>query len=123
MGVAIVTDVSDINDPSPMPETPWEFFPDDDVRDELSAEEPPPAEADAMHVETSPRRLDRDPRRAAPPAAEADAVVHYFADEHPEIPDASVPPATDPERTPEVEALLIRQHYLPDDEAETPGSD
>lgn len=123
MGVAIVAYVSDINDPSPMPETPWEFFPDDDVRDELSAEELPPAEADAMHVETAPPRLDREPGGSAPRPADADPVVHYFADEHPEIPDTSEPPTADPDRTPEVEELLIRQHYLPDDEAERPESD
>lgn len=114
--------VSDITDPTPEPETPWEFLPDDDVREELSRERLPPAEADAMHVETRPPRLDPDvDLSVGGPTEPAPDVVHYFADEHPEIPDVSEPPASTDE-TPEVEELLIRQHYLPEDEGDD-GSD
>lgn len=115
--------MSDINDPPPSPETPWEFLPDDDIRDELAKEELPPAEADAMHVETAP-----PPPESAfdltidKPPAKADEVVHYFPDEHPEVPDRSEPRAV-AEETPEVEDLLIRQHYLPaDDQPDDDGA-
>ena len=113
--------VSDFTDPPPNPETPWEFLPDDDVRDELAQEERPPAEADAMHVETAPPRLDQDGRSDRTGSTEeGGTVVHYFADEHPEIPDTSEPrPASD--ETAEVEDLLIRQHYLPPDDETDDG--
>jgi hypothetical protein len=116
--------VSTINDPSPDPETPWEFLPDDDVREELALEVPPPAEAAAMHVETRPPSLDPDLEQSVADRGEAPSeVVHYFADEHPEVPDTSEPQAPT-DVTPEVEELLIRQHYLPgDDEASLPDDD
>ena len=107
--------VSDISDPTPNPETPWEFLPDDDIREEVAKEQLPPAEADAMHVETRPPRLDPDVDLSLAETDDAGAeVVHYFDDEHPEVPDTSEPPVSTDE-TPEVEDLLIRQHYLPPD--------
>ncbi len=107
--------MSDTRHPRPNPETPWEFLPDDDIREEVDRERLPPAEADAMHIETRPPRLDPDiDLSLSEPDEEPEAVVHYFDDEDPEIPDVSEPEPADDE-TPEVEDLLIRQHYLPDD--------
>ncbi len=89
------------NTPSPRPraETPWEFYPDDDLREE-PGEAP---EDEAMHVEF----VDKGPKLPdAPPV-----VVHYLDDEEPEVPDVSQPRETS-DVTPEVDALLIQQHYL-----------
>ena len=97
--------MSDFIEPRSTPETPWEFFPDDDIR-----EEPEPAAEDAaMHIEVT---------NVFPviPPAEIEPVVHYMEDEDPEIPDLSEP-VIPSDRTPEVEDLLIRQHYMSQDEA------
>ncbi|NNE96163.1 MAG: hypothetical protein HKN24_09070 [Acidimicrobiales bacterium] len=88
--------------PRPPAETPWEFYPDDDLREEPA----PAAEDDAMHVEF----VDGTPFTPASP----DAVVHYLDDEEPEIPDRSIPRVVDDE-TPQVDALLVQQHYMTDD--------
>ena len=107
-----------MTNPPPNPETPWEFLPDDDIREEVAREQLPPAEADAMHIETRPPRLDPDiDLSLSEPDDEPEEVVHYFADEHPEVPDVSEPDLPSDE-TPEVEDLLIRQHYLPPDEGD-----
>lgn len=92
--------MSDFIDPPPVPETPWEFYPDDDLREEPGKA----AEDEAMHVEFV---------QALPtlPIDEPGAVVHYMDDEDPEIPDTSIPPAVT-DVTPEVEDLLIQQHYM-----------
>ena len=84
------------------PDTPWEFYPDDDIRQS----QPVGAEDAAMHIvtETSP---SPDVPEPVP-----DVIVHYMEDEHPEVSDLSEPPPDD-ETTPEVQDLLIRQHYLP----------
>lgn len=100
--------MSDIGKPSPLPETPWEFFPDDDVRREPEEG----AEDAAMHVEGPDGPVPVRER----PSGQSE-VVHYFEDEDPEIADVSEAPV-DREHTPEVEDLLIRQHYLPADETE-----
>ncbi len=83
-------------------DTPWEFYPDDDLREEPGNA----AEDEAMHIMT-PGALTGPPV----PDDEDPAVVHYLDDEDPEIPDASVPPVND-EITPGVEDLLVRQHYM-----------
>ena len=76
-----------------------------------------------MHVETRPPRLDPDvDLSVGGPTEPPPEVVHYFADEHPEVPDLSEPPASTDE-TPEVEDLLIRQHYLPEDEVDEAEAD
>jgi hypothetical protein len=93
--------MSDPKDRPISPETPWEFFPDEDVREGP----PPPAEDAAMHL--MPVGLD-----PIPDGEESDVVVHYLEDEHPEIPDVSETPI-DTDTTGDVEDLLIRQHYLP----------
>ena len=113
-----------MTNPPPNPETPWEFLPDDDIREEVAREQLPPAEADAMHIETRPPRLDPDiDLSLSEPDEEPEEVVHYFDDEHPEVPDVSEPDLESDE-TPEVEDLLIRQHYLPpDDRASSSDSD
>lgn len=85
-------------------DTPWEFYPDDDLREEPGNA----AEDEAMHIITPdalnipmvPEDEDDDP-----------VVVHYLDDEDPEIPDVSTPPVSD-EITPGVEDLLVRQHYM-----------
>jgi hypothetical protein len=88
--------------PTPPAETPWEFYPDDDLR-----EEPVGApEDEAMHIEY----VDGAPDLPVIP----DAVVHYLDDEEPEVPDRSVPPSSD-DITPRVDALLVQQHYMTDD--------
>lgn len=98
-----VVGMSDTSEP--LPATPWEFLRDDDQR-----EDPPaPAEEAALHVE---RLLEITDEPAAPAD---DAVVHYLEDEQPEIPDGSAP-VQDRDVTPEVEDLLIRQHYMDRDE-------
>ncbi len=88
-------------------ETPWEFLPGDDEVDSYDENGPGPEEL-ALHVET-PRR-----RRVL---GEADLqTVHYLDDEEPELADRSIRGRNDDDSTPEVEDLLIRQHYLePDD--------
>jgi len=88
--------------PTPPAETPWEFYPDDDLREEPALA----AEDDAMHVEF----VDGAPFIPSPPAA----VVHYLDDEEPEVPDSSVEPPTN-DVTPQVDALLIQQHYMSED--------
>ncbi len=83
-------------------ETPWEFYPDDDLREE-------PGEAiedQAMHIEF----VDKSP---IIPSGEA-PIVHYLDDEEPEIPDRSEP-REQTDVTPAVDALLIQQHYIADD--------
>lgn len=97
--------VSDYDDPVPNPETPWEFLPDDD------ADEPEgrSAEDEAMHL------VGLGMPVVDPEVPETDVVVHYLDDEHPELPDKSVKQRRDDE-TPEVESLLIRQHYMTPDE-------
>ncbi|NNF55105.1 MAG: hypothetical protein HKN03_11770 [Acidimicrobiales bacterium] len=89
-------------------DTPWEFYPDDDLREEPGKA----AEDDAMHIMT-PGAL---PGPFVPDDDDA-VVVHYLDDEDPEVPDVSVPKASD-EITPGVEDLLVRQHYMtnPDDD-------
>ncbi len=95
------------------PETPWEFLPGDDDVDSY-ADERLAAEESAMHVESDdPSPLSR--RRARRVSTEDAVVVHYLDDEEPEVPDRSVRRKPTDE-TPEVEELLISQHYLaPDD--------
>ncbi len=88
--------------PTPPAETPWEFYPDDDLREEPAGA----AEDDAMHVEF----IDGAPYIPTAP----DAVVHYLDDEEPEIPDRSVRPQPN-DFTPRVDALLVQQHYMTDD--------
>ena len=92
--------MTDFPAPLPDPETPWEFYPDDDIREEPSMA----AEDAAMHIETM-RVTPEIPDDSDPP------VVHYMEDEEPEIPDVSVRPPAD-DSTPEVEDLLIKQHYM-----------
>lgn len=102
-----------------LPETPWEFFPDDDLRGM-----PPDApEAAAMHLE-DPLAHGADvieeisaidltkpaPDDPEDPAADR-IVVHYLDDEEPEVVDVSAP-VDDPDVTPDVEDLLIRQHHM-----------
>lgn len=90
-------------EPPANPETPWEFLPDDDLRSSA----PRSAEDEAMHViglGADPDDDDGD-----------DVVVHYLEDEHPEIPDPTQP-VDDDEHTPQVQELLIRQHYMPADD-------
>jgi len=88
------------------PETPWEFYPDEDGREATA----PAAEDAAMHV--MPVGLD-----PLPEAEDTDVVVHYLEDEHPEVADVTEAPV-DTDTTGDVEDLLIRQHYLPpEDEA------
>ncbi len=82
-------------------DTPWEFYPDDDLREEPGMA----AEDSAMHIEFPDR-----PVLPLLPETEA-AVVHYLEDEDPEVPDTSLP-KTSNEVTPGVEELLIRQHYM-----------
>jgi hypothetical protein len=101
--------MSDIGKPPPLPETPWEFFPDDDIRKEPEQ----PAEDAAMHIETSEGPIPLSER----PSEDPGEVVHYLEDEDPEIADVSEVAERD-DSTPEVEDLLIRQHYLPDDTAD-----
>ncbi len=83
------------------PETPWEFIPDDETFvEELSL----PAEEAALHVV--------DPDGKAPlPRSDPPVTVHYMDDEEPEVPDVSQIIERE-EVTPEVDALLIRQHYI-----------
>lgn len=85
------------------PETPWEFYPDDDER-----EPPRPAEERAMHIER--------PERSVVSNDDIDVTVHYLDDEDPEVPDTTRPPETT-DVTPEVEDLLIWQHYLPSEDS------
>lgn len=106
--------MSDINAPTPLPDTPWEFYPDDDLRPEPAVA----AEDAAMHIDAGiPTLIERPTERVGEGEVE---VVHYFEDEEPEVVDVSAP-APDNEHEPEVEDLLIRQHYLPS-EAETEES-
>ncbi|MFW2380910.1 MAG: hypothetical protein ACN4GZ_04055 [Acidimicrobiales bacterium] len=88
--------------PTPPAETPWEFYPDDDLREEPALA----AEDDAMHIEF----VDGAPFYPSPPAT----VVHYLDDEEPEVPDSSIEPQTN-DVTPQVDALLIQQHYMSED--------
>lgn len=91
--------MSDTPSPRPQAETPWEFYPDDDLR-----EEPGEATEDqAMHVEY----VEKSPQLPRTPPV----VVHYLDDEEPEIPDVSQEQTTN-DVTPEVDALLIQQHYV-----------
>ena len=92
--------MTDLPAPPPNPETPWEFYPDDDLREEPSMA----AEDAAMHIESTQPSSEI-------PADENPPVVHYMEDEEPEVPDLSVPSVGE-ESTPEVEDLLIRQHYM-----------
>ncbi len=89
-------------DPTPPAETPWEFYPDDDLREEPAEA----AEDQAMHVEfvEGPLYVPTNP----------DAVVHYLEDEEPEVPDLSVSPRPD-DVTPQVDTLLVQQHYMTED--------
>lgn len=85
-------------------DTPWEFYPDDDLREEPGNA----AEDEAMHI-IIPGALNIP---LLPENEDEDAeVVHYLDDEDPEIPDVSTPPVSD-EITPGVEDLLVRQHYM-----------
>lgn len=94
--------MSNTKSPRPQAETPWEFYPDDDLR-----EEPGEAVEDqAMHIEF----VDGVPRM---PSA-MPMTVHYLDDEEPEVPDVTAPRPTD-DITPEVDALLIQQHYVTGD--------
>jgi hypothetical protein len=89
-------------DPTPRAETPWEFYPDDDLR-----EEPAEAAEDlAMHVEFVEGAI----RVPSTPSA----VVHYLDDEEPEVPDSSIPPDHH-DVTPQVDDLLVQQHYMTED--------
>lgn len=92
--------MSEFIEPPPGPETPWEFYPDDDLREdpEMAAEDA------AMHVETT-RVISEVPPDDLP------QTVHYLDDEEPEVPDHSEP-RSNKDTTPEVEDLLIRQHYM-----------
>ena len=91
--------MSTFEDPPPNPETPWEFFPDDDSRVDPGES----AEDSAMHVVGT--------EKVAQPEEEAeDVVVHYLEDEHPEVADKSAPRAAS-EEPGEVEDLLIRQGF------------
>jgi hypothetical protein len=92
--------MSESIEPPANPPTPWEFLPEDE---QLGEPEPPTEEA-AMHVETVDDSGADD--------NELNVVVHYLEDEQPEIPDRSVPDEPS-DVTPDVEDLLIRQHYLP----------
>ncbi len=98
-----------IPEPTANPETPWEFLDEDqrDVVPNVSAEEA------AMHVvdALSESALSESTLSEADPAV----VVHYREDEHPEVPDRSIPVDSE-EKATDVEDLLIRQHYLPADE-------
>lgn len=96
--------MSDFIEPRSAPETPWEFYPDDDIREEPE----PGAEDAAMHIEAT---------GVFPviPPAEIEPIVHYMDDEDPEIPDLSEP-VNSSDATPEVEDLLIAQHYMSPDE-------
>ncbi len=88
-------------------ETPWEFLPGDDEVDTYDDNGPGPEER-ALHVERKrKRRLVGDADRQT---------VHYLDDEEPELPDRSVRRRKDTDTTAEVEELLIRQHYLDDDD-------
>jgi len=98
--------MSDGKDRPANPETPWEFLSEDEQRRPM----PPGAEDAAMHVIGFGTDGDDED--------EDKVVVHYLEDEHPEIPDPSEP-VEDTEHTANVQDLLIRQHYLPADEADT----
>ena len=100
--------MSDGKDRPANPETPWEFLSEDDQRRPM----PPGAEDAAMHVIGFG---DDDEEEDG----EEKVVVHYLEDEHPEIPDPSEP-VEDNEHTGTVQDLLVRQHYLPADEADPP---
>lgn len=93
--------MSDPLDPKVNPETPWEFLPDDEVDEdgeELSAEET------AMHIEVPGERKPL-------PHADPPVVAHYMPDEQPEVYDPTEP-VEEMERTPDVDEILIRQHYI-----------
>lgn len=90
-------------DPAVNPETSWEFLPhdEDEVDDDdefLCAEE------EAMHIE--------DPEERKPlPRTDPPVTAHYMPDEQPEVYDPTEPVA-EMERTPDVDEILIRQHYI-----------
>jgi hypothetical protein len=90
------------SEPTPAAETPWEFYPDDDLREEPAEA----AEDQAMHVEFVEGALNVP--------GNPDTVVHYLEDEEPEVPDVSIPPGHD-DVTPQVDTLLVQQHYMTED--------
>lgn len=93
--------MTDPADPVVNPETSWEFLPDDESDDD---DELPSAEEDAMHIE--------DPQERKPlPRADPPVTAHYLPDEQPEVYDPTEP-VEELERTPDVDEILIRQHYI-----------
>lgn len=90
-----------IDEPSE-PETPWKFLEHDDDPEPTDR----PAEETAMHIDFP------DAAVIEPGDGRTEQTVHYFDDEVPEVPDPTVRQRPD-DRTPAVDELLIRQHYIP----------
>ncbi len=95
------------------PETPWEFLgneegaaPDDDT---VGAEDA------AMHLVPDEDDIDLELAGVTDDEAEevGEVVVHYLADEEPEVDDLTEP-LESLDVTTGVDALLERQHYLDD---------